>query len=71
MSTEPTDIHVKESASILTVILALVVVALLAVGVFSFVQENKTEDAATAAAHKVGEAAEEVGDAAKDVADRK
>jgi uncharacterized protein HemX len=71
MSTEPTKVQIKESASTLTVIMALAVVALLAVGVFSFVQENKQEDAATTAVHQVGEAAEDVGDAVKDVAERK
>jgi uncharacterized protein HemX len=71
MSNEPSKIYVKESASTLTVILALVVVALLAVGVYSFVQENRKEDAATVAAKQVGEAAEDVGDAVKDVVDRK
>jgi uncharacterized protein HemX len=69
MSTEPNKIVVEKSASALTMVLALVVAALVGVGIYSYVHENnRKEDAVAAAAHQVGDAAEDVGDAVKDAA---
>ncbi len=71
MASEPKQVIVEPSSnSALTIIVALVVVALIGVAAYSLIESRNDKDSAIAtAAHQVGDAAQKAGDAAKDAAD--
>ena len=70
MASEPKEVIVEQSSgSALTIIVALVVIALIGVGAYSLIESrNSRDDAIATAAQQVGDAAQKAGDAAKDAA---
>lgn len=67
---EPREVIVERSTGGgLMAIVAILVIALLAVGAFALIQSrNNRDDAIATAAHQVGDAAQKAGDAAQDTA---
>jgi uncharacterized protein HemX len=70
MASEPKEIIVENSGgNALTAIIAIVIVALIAVGAYLVIHDrNAKANAITTAAQQVGDAAEKAGDAAQDAA---
>lgn len=70
MADEHREVIVERSGGNgLTALVAIIVLALIAIGVFAVVQNQSSKDnAISTAAHQVGDAAEKAGDAAKDAA---
>ncbi len=67
MADEPREVIIERSGGGLTAIVAIIVIALIAVGAFALIQsQNNKNDAVATAAHQVGDAAKDVGDATKD-----
>lgn len=72
MAGEPDKVIIEKSRNnSMTTLIALLLLALVAVGVYALVQhENRKDDTIAGAAQKVGDAAEDVGDATKDAVNK-
>jgi uncharacterized protein (UPF0333 family) len=72
MASEPKEIIVERSGGNgLTAIIAIIIIALIAVGAYLVIHDRTAKDnAITTAAQQVGDAAEKAGDAAQDAAKR-